>query len=162
MRSDTEQSPQSCSRSASTMLRRACALSSGATASSRSSITMSAPRLGAFSSIRTLLPGTASSLRCRRGGLWVIEHLPLTRGEAHPTGRDARWQADPPRFVALVADAQYIDGTRGSAADCWVFPAEREYSVAMTPPTDLPSLNPPQRLLAGPGPSNVEPSMLAA
>src|SRR3954449_7453107 len=33
---------------------------------------------------------------------------------------------------------------------------------AMTPPTDLPSLNPPSRLLAGPGPSNVEPNVLAA
>jgi alanine-glyoxylate transaminase/serine-glyoxylate transaminase/serine-pyruvate transaminase len=33
---------------------------------------------------------------------------------------------------------------------------------AMTPPTDLPPLNPPQRLLAGPGPSNVEPGVLAA
>jgi alanine-glyoxylate transaminase / serine-glyoxylate transaminase / serine-pyruvate transaminase len=32
----------------------------------------------------------------------------------------------------------------------------------MTPPTDLPPLNPPQRLLAGPGPSNVEPRVLAA
>ena len=32
----------------------------------------------------------------------------------------------------------------------------------MTPPTDLPSLNPPERLLAGPGPSNVEPRVLAA
>src|SRR3954454_15616224 len=33
---------------------------------------------------------------------------------------------------------------------------------AMTPPTNLPSLNPPERLLAGPGPSNVEPRVLAA
>jgi alanine-glyoxylate transaminase / serine-glyoxylate transaminase / serine-pyruvate transaminase len=32
----------------------------------------------------------------------------------------------------------------------------------MTPPTHLPSLNPAQRLLAGPGPSNVEPRVLAA
>ena len=33
----------------------------------------------------------------------------------------------------------------------------------MTPPTpELPALNPPQRLLAGPGPSNVEPRVLAA
>jgi alanine-glyoxylate transaminase/serine-glyoxylate transaminase/serine-pyruvate transaminase len=32
----------------------------------------------------------------------------------------------------------------------------------MTPPTDLPSLNPPSRLLAGPGPSNVSPNVLAA
>ena len=32
----------------------------------------------------------------------------------------------------------------------------------MTPSTDLPRLDPPQRLLAGPGPSNVEPSVLAA
>ena len=32
----------------------------------------------------------------------------------------------------------------------------------MTPPTELPSLNPAQRLLAGPGPSNVEPRVLAA
>ena len=32
----------------------------------------------------------------------------------------------------------------------------------MTPATDLPSLNPPERLLAGPGPSNVEPRVLAA
>jgi alanine-glyoxylate transaminase / serine-glyoxylate transaminase / serine-pyruvate transaminase len=31
-----------------------------------------------------------------------------------------------------------------------------------TPPTDLPRLDPPQRLLAGPGPSNVEPDVLAA
>ncbi len=63
MRTDTEQRDQSCSRRASMMLIRACSLSSGATASSRSSMTMSAPRLGAFSSMRTLLPGTASSLR---------------------------------------------------------------------------------------------------
>jgi alanine-glyoxylate transaminase / serine-glyoxylate transaminase / serine-pyruvate transaminase len=32
----------------------------------------------------------------------------------------------------------------------------------MTPPTSLPPLDPPQRLLAGPGPSNVEPRVLAA
>ena len=32
----------------------------------------------------------------------------------------------------------------------------------MTPPTSLPTLDPPQRLLAGPGPSNVEPRVLAA
>src|SRR4051812_7439227 len=32
----------------------------------------------------------------------------------------------------------------------------------MPPPTDLPRLNPPSRLLAGPGPSNVEPNVLAA
>src|SRR3954463_7371835 len=32
----------------------------------------------------------------------------------------------------------------------------------MTPPTNLPTLDPPQRLLAGPGPSNVEPRVLAA
>ena len=48
------------------MLSRACSLSSGATASSRSSMTTSAPRPGAFSSMRTLLPGTASSLRWSR------------------------------------------------------------------------------------------------
>ena len=66
MRTDTEQRDQSCSRSASTRLMRACSLSSGATASSRSSITTSAPSDGAFSSMRTLLPGTASSLRWRR------------------------------------------------------------------------------------------------
>ena len=33
---------------------------------------------------------------------------------------------------------------------------------AMPPPTALPRLDPPQRLLAGPGPSNVEPAVLAA
>jgi alanine-glyoxylate transaminase/serine-glyoxylate transaminase/serine-pyruvate transaminase len=32
----------------------------------------------------------------------------------------------------------------------------------MTPPTSLPALDPPDRLLAGPGPSNVEPRVLAA
>src|SRR3954469_22816292 len=32
----------------------------------------------------------------------------------------------------------------------------------MTPRSDLPSLDPGERLLAGPGPSNVEPSVLAA
>jgi alanine-glyoxylate transaminase / serine-glyoxylate transaminase / serine-pyruvate transaminase len=32
----------------------------------------------------------------------------------------------------------------------------------MTPPTDLPRLDPPKRLLAGPGPSNVEPRVLEA
>src|SRR3954447_25413625 len=32
----------------------------------------------------------------------------------------------------------------------------------MTPPTNLPTLDPPQRHLAGPGPSNVEPRVLAA
>src|SRR4051794_31088284 len=32
----------------------------------------------------------------------------------------------------------------------------------MTPPTNLPALNPAQRLLAGPGPSNVEPRVLEA
>jgi len=32
----------------------------------------------------------------------------------------------------------------------------------MTPSTDLPRLDPPQRLLAGPGPSNVEPAVLEA
>src|SRR3954465_13234049 len=33
---------------------------------------------------------------------------------------------------------------------------------AMTPPTDLTPINPPSRLLAGPGPSNVEPRVLEA
>src|SRR6185295_17419321 len=33
---------------------------------------------------------------------------------------------------------------------------------AMTPPTDLKPINPPDRLLAGPGPSNVEPRVLEA
>ena len=33
---------------------------------------------------------------------------------------------------------------------------------AMTPTTDLPRLDPPQRLLCGPGPSNVEPAVLEA
>ena len=32
----------------------------------------------------------------------------------------------------------------------------------MTPASDLPRLDPPQRLLAGPGPSNVEPAVLEA
>ncbi len=63
MRTDTEGPDQSRSRSAPITLIRACSLSSGATASSRSSMTMSAPSAGAFSSICTLLPGTASSLR---------------------------------------------------------------------------------------------------
>ena len=36
------------------------------------------------------------------------------------------------------------------------------YAVGMTPPSELPVLDPPSRLLAGPGPSNVEPRVLAA
>src|ERR1019366_7954747 len=99
MRSETEHRDQSSSRSASMMLIRACGLSSGATASSRSSITMSAPRSGAFSSIRTLLPGTASSVLLAR-------------------------LARMPSFPAI--------------------------------------LNPPERLLCGPGPSNVSPAVLEA
>src|SRR4029078_2844844 len=39
---------------------------SGATASSRSRKTRSAPSVGAFSIARTFVPGTASSLRCSR------------------------------------------------------------------------------------------------
>jgi hypothetical protein len=47
-------------------------LSSGATASSRSSMAMSAPAAGAFSSMRRFEPGTASSLRCRRGAIGTM------------------------------------------------------------------------------------------
>ena len=64
MRSDTEQPLQSSSRSAAITFSRACGFSSGATASSRSSMTTSAPSPGAFSIIRTFAPGTQSSLRC--------------------------------------------------------------------------------------------------
>lgn len=48
-------------------------LVSGATASSRSSITMSAPSVAAFSSIRMFEPGTANSERCRRSRFELAE-----------------------------------------------------------------------------------------
>ena len=59
--------PQSTSLSAWTMFLRACGLSSGATASSRSRKTTSAALAAAFSNIAVFEPGTASSERCRRG-----------------------------------------------------------------------------------------------
>ena len=48
------------------MFLRACALSSGATASSTSRNTISAADFAAFSNSAVLDPGTASSERCRR------------------------------------------------------------------------------------------------
>src|SRR5579885_1336039 len=72
MRSDTTFSPQSTSLSAAMMLRRACGLSSGATASSRSRNTMSAAPCAAFAKNFGEEPGTASSLRLRRAGACLI------------------------------------------------------------------------------------------
>ena len=59
--------PQSMSFSACTTFLRACSLSSGATASSRSRNTTSAADFAAFSKMAGFEPGTASSERCRRG-----------------------------------------------------------------------------------------------
>ena len=67
MRTDRVRSPQSRSLIAWTTLRRACSFSSGATASSRSNMMMSAVRLAAFSTNFRLEPGTASCERLRRG-----------------------------------------------------------------------------------------------
>src|SRR3954467_6604879 len=151
------------------MLRRACALSSGATASSRSSITMSAPSDGAFSSMRTLLPGTASSLRWRRG-VWVIEHS--SRIGARPPWWPGKPRVERSRCLLARGFSGIRQGCRVRSihrANPWkplVFHGSaRGYPLPfahMTPATDLPSLNPPSRLLAGPGPSNVEPNVLAA
>src|SRR6185437_14893458 len=58
--------PQSMSLRPWMMLMRACALSSGATASSTSRNTMSAAERAAFSNKPLLDPGTASSERCSR------------------------------------------------------------------------------------------------
>jgi alanine-glyoxylate transaminase/serine-glyoxylate transaminase/serine-pyruvate transaminase len=44
----------------------------------------------------------------------------------------------------------------------WFFMVNSRNLHTMTPATDLPKLDPPQRLLAGPGPSNVEPRVLEA
>src|SRR5436190_1467278 len=66
MRTLTAHALQSKDVSASITFARACSLSSGATASSRSRKTRSAPSVGAFSMARTFVPGTASSLRCSR------------------------------------------------------------------------------------------------
>src|SRR3546814_1461099 len=68
MRTDRVLLPQSTSFSALMMFLRACALSSGATASSRSRDTTSAADSAAFLKSFGLLPGTASSLRFRRAG----------------------------------------------------------------------------------------------
>ena len=64
--------PQSTSLRPWMMFLRACGLSSGATASSRSRNTMSAADAAAFSNIAVLVPGTASSERCRRGVAWSM------------------------------------------------------------------------------------------
>src|SRR5436190_15956988 len=76
MRTLTAHALQSKDVSASITFARACSLSSGATASSRSRKTRSAPSVGAFSMARTFVPGTASSLRCRRF-LTATDDLPL-------------------------------------------------------------------------------------
>ena len=68
MRTESALLPQSMSPMAWMMFLRACALSSGATASSRSRNTTSAADFAAFSNICGWLPGTASSLRFRRAG----------------------------------------------------------------------------------------------
>ena len=75
MRRVTVQPLQSRSRSASITFSRAATLSSGATASSRSSMTTSAPSPGALFSIGRLVPGTHSSLRCKRTGIGISRSL---------------------------------------------------------------------------------------
>src|SRR5436190_1746024 len=88
MRTLTAQALQSCEVTTPMTFVRACSLSSGATASSRSRNTTSAPRVGAFSIARTFVPGTASSLRWRRS-LTATELLPVedvVEGVEHPVG----------------------------------------------------------------------------
>ena len=67
MRNDIVLLPQSMSLSPSMMFLRACGLSSGATASSRSRKMTSASDFAAFSNICGEEPGTESSQRFRRG-----------------------------------------------------------------------------------------------
>ena len=59
--------PQSCPVRAATAIARAPSLATGAQASSRSRNTRSAPDVGAFSHMRSLLAGVASSDRRARG-----------------------------------------------------------------------------------------------
>src|SRR5690606_28692610 len=85
--------PQSISFRALMMFLRACGLSSGATASSRSRKITSASDFAAFSNICGALPGTASSLRFRRAGAcwitWKDIHGSCQIEELHPdTGID--------------------------------------------------------------------------
>ncbi len=68
MRTERVLSPQSISFNPLMMFLRACGLSSGATASSRSRKTTSAADCAALEKSFGLLPGTASSLRLRRAG----------------------------------------------------------------------------------------------
>src|SRR5206468_3511370 len=96
---------QSWAPSASITFTRARSLSSGATASSRSRNTKSAPRVGAFSIARSFVPGTASSLRCSRalsailfaiGGGPLARHDGVERGEHLVGGLAVRVHAHQP------------------------------------------------------------------
>src|SRR6266516_259692 len=91
MRTLTAQRLQSCAKSPSITFARAGTLSSGATASSRSRKTTSAPSDAAFSIARRFVPGTASSLRCSRARSAISarsgsagEHR--VEGRKHPIG----------------------------------------------------------------------------
>src|SRR3954454_17693110 len=102
MRTLTAVPVQAFAPSASITFARACSLSSGATASSRSRKTRSAPSVGAFSIARTFVPGTASSLRCSRflTATDVLSVEDVVERVEHPVGRlavrvDAH-QSDPP------------------------------------------------------------------
>src|SRR5205085_7151408 len=134
MRTLTAQPVQSWDVSASITFARACSLSSGATASSRSRNTTSAPSVGAFSIARTFVPGTASSLRCKRfltaTGLLPVEDVVervedavgglAVRVDAHepdpPDRRGARPEAsadlDPVAAQELRLDLLAVDTLR--------------------------------------------------
>src|SRR5690606_23602243 len=96
--------PQSISFRALMMFLRACGLSSGATASSRSRKITSASDFAAFSNIWGALPGTASSLRFRRAGAcwttWKDIHSSCRIEELHlPTGIGQRGPPRQERFA---------------------------------------------------------------
>ena len=79
---------QSCAPSASMTFARAASLSSGATASSRSRNTMSAPSVAALPMARSFVPGTASSLRCRRSFFTFVAACRPQRGSTASKARE--------------------------------------------------------------------------
>src|SRR5208282_1369862 len=102
--------PQSMSLRPWMMFLRACSLSSGATASSRSRNTTSALEAAAFSNMPGAEPGTASSERCRREvacsisvKLMSISLLRLARGpKARGDATDGEEQRNFDLFLRLL------------------------------------------------------------
>ena len=116
-------------------------------------MTTSAPSDGAFSSMRTLLPGTASSERWRRWR-WHGRRSVGPRRDGAQAGIE-EFACDGPAHSIHRA---LIDGSARNSSLAFEVGGRRRCSVMLLTDT----LDPPPRLLCGPGPSDVEPAVLAA